>query len=297
MENNQKIICLVGPTAVGKTDMSIKIAQRFNLNVISGDSMQVYKGMDIGTGKISREEMDGVRHEMIDILSPEEEFSVKEFQTRVRELMEREYKNDNIPFIVGGTAFYIHALINDFQFDDEDHKEKEARVKYYETFSSEALYEKVKALNEDVHINNRKRMIRVLVKHDLGAKPSHDTEEKYDALIIGLYDDRDVLYERINERVLTMMSEGLEEEVSNLFETYDLSKTALGAIGYHEFIDYFNGKKSLDKVIEDIQQDSRRYAKRQLTYLRNKLSVEWYKVGTDEAEIFERIETFIKKSH
>ena len=292
-----KIICLVGPTGVGKTELSIKIAKHFNFNVISGDSMQVYKGMDIGTGKITESEMDGVRHEMIDILSPDKNFSVKEFQELVTELIDKEYDNNNTPFIVGGTAFYIHALINDFQFNDEDEAEKLELVNYFEQFTNEALHEKVKEINEDVHINNRKRMIRVLIKNKLGQTKRHDTTSKYDALIIGLYDDREKLYERINTRVLNMIDNGLEKEVRYLFDHYKLSKTALGAIGYHEFIDYFNGDKSLEIVIKDIQRDSRRYAKRQLTYLRNKLDVEWFKVGVDESDILNRIESFLKKSH
>src|SRR5699024_1933341 len=292
-----KIICLVGPTGVGKTELSIKIAKHFNFNVISGDSMQVYKGMDIGTGKITESEMDGVRHEMIDILSPDKNFSVKEFQELVTKLIEKEYDNNNTPFIVGGTAFYIHALINDFHFSDEDEAEKLEFVNYFEQFTNEALHEKVKEVNEDVHINNRKRMIRVLSKNQHGQRKQHDTTRKYDAIIIGLYDDREKLYERINTRVLNMMDNGLEKEVKYLVEHYELSKTALGAIGYHEFIDYFNGDKSLETVIEDIQRDSRRYAKRQLTYLRNKLDVEWFKVGVDESEILNRIESFLKKSH
>src|SRR5699024_4915152 len=147
-----KIICLVVPTGVGKTELSIKIAKHFNFNVISGDSMQVYKGMDIGTGKITESEMDGVRHEMIDILSPDKNFSVKELMECVNELIIKEYDNKSTTFIVGMTAFYIDALINDFQFNDVDEAEKLILVNYFDQFTNEALHEKVKEITEDVHI-------------------------------------------------------------------------------------------------------------------------------------------------
>lgn len=241
-----KIIVLVGPTAVGKTDLSIKIAKRYDLEVISGDSMQIYKGMDIGTGKITESEMEGVPHHMIDIITLEENYSVVEFQRDVKELIEDSYRRGKIPFIVGGTGFYIQALLYEFNFD----KNNEA-----------------------------------------------DTEIKYDALILGLNEDRQKLYNDINFRIEEMFSEGLLEEVKNLLNTYNFGLTASGGIGYKEFFPYFEGEISLQQVKENVQKNARNYAKRQFTYFRNKLPITWIDKNENTKEVvFDQIDAFLDKN-
>lgn len=243
---NKKIIVLVGPTAVGKTALSIDIAKKYDLEVISGDSMQIYKGMDIGTGKITESEMDGVNHHMIDVITPEEIYSVAEFQRDVKSLIDESYDKGKIPFIVGGTGFYIQALLYEFEFDKD---------------------------NET------------------------DTDIKYDALVIGLNRDRAKLYETINARVDEMFDMGLENEVKDLFDNYTFGLTASGAIGYKEFIPYFEGSLTLEEVKKNIQKNSRNYAKRQLTYFRNKLPVTWFDTDEDRKEdMFKTIDQFLEKN-
>ncbi|CAD2076587.1 tRNA (adenosine(37)-N6)-dimethylallyltransferase [Phocicoccus pinnipedialis] len=243
---NNKIIVLVGPTAIGKTELSIEIAKQYNMEVISGDSMQIYKGMDIGTGKITVNEMDGVTHHLIDVITPEEIYSVAEFQKTVKSLIQDSYERGKTPFIVGGTGFYIQALLYEFKFD-KDHET--------------------------------------------------DTKIKYDALVIGLNRDRAKLYEIINARVDDMFEAGLEEEVRELYGKYAFSYTANGAIGYKEFLPYFDGEITIDEVKKNIQKNSRNYAKRQLTYFRNKLPVTWFDKDKDSKEdVFEVINAFLEKN-
>lgn len=297
-----KLLILIGPTAVGKTALSIDIAHRFDLEVISGDSMQIYKHMDIGTGKITPDEMQGVPHHMLDIIEPDAEYSVKDYQEHVSALIERAHKADKIPFIVGGTGLYIKSLIYDnYQFSDEDQQKKERLTAQYEALSNDELYVKLEAadleLAKSIHPNNRRRVIRTLVRFDLGEfsnKETYNNSPKYDIFIVGLHLERDQLYERINLRVKEMFSEGLLEEVTFLREQYELSKTASAAIGYKEFDDYFYQHIDLSAVCERVQQHSRQYAKRQLTFFRNQLPVSWYDIGTDSSDrIMEDIQQFI----
>lgn len=302
--NKGKLLILIGPTAVGKTALSIEIAKRFGLEVISGDSMQIYKHMDIGTGKITFEEMDGVKHHMLDIIEPDQDYSVKEYQDNVTELIENAHSNNRLPFIVGGTGLYIKSLIYDsYNFSDEDKAEKERLTEEYEAFTNDVLYEKLLARDssyaESMHRNNRRRVIRTLIRHDLGNNSVDSTYKdlpKYDIFIIGLHRDRELLYSRINERVKQMFTEGLVEEVNNLKKNYQLSKTAHAAIGYKEFDGYYDNNVTLEEVCEKVQQHSRQYAKRQLTFFRNQLPVTWYSVDTDRVEIImEDIQQFINR--
>lgn len=294
---------LIGPTAVGKTKLSIDLAKTFGFDVISGDSMQIYKDMDILTGKVTKDEAEGVRHHMIDIHSPEISFSVSDFKNAVTEIMNTMHQNGDIPFIVGGTGHYIRSLIYDYDFNEEDQKEKRRLTELYETYDSESLYEMLKNISENaaenIHINNRKRIIRTLVKYELTGEVStteanYTQTPKYDTLIIGLTSEREILYQRINERVEAMFDYGLLDEVNHLTRHYQLSETASGAIGYKEFIPYFNGDASLEAVCEAIQKNSRRYAKRQLTFFRNQLDVKWFDIEADNLnEVFTTIEAFI----
>src|SRR5699024_1936179 len=283
-----KLLIIIGPTAIGKTDLSIKIAQEFKGEIISGDSMQVYKGMDIGTGKITRDETKGIPHHMIDILEPSESFSVADFQEQVASLVKDIESRGKLPIIVGGTGHYIKALIDGYEFNEEDVLLIEEKTKEYESYDSSILYEKLLKFDptNDVHPNNRQRVIRQLVKKTMPKqeKKAYTKENDYVTFVLGLTTDRSVIYERINQRVLKMFESGLEEEVKKLFKN-GLSKTASQAIGYKEFLPYFKGEASIDSVVERVQAHSRQYAKRQLTYFRNQLDVNWYDIATSDTDI------------
>lgn len=302
--SKEKLLILIGPTAVGKSALSIKIAKQFNLDVISGDSMQIYKHMNIGTGKITEDEKEGVLHYMLDIIDPDEDYSVKEYQDQVTSLINKAHDDDKLPFIVGGTGLYIKSLIYEsYLFNDENEAEKNCLVEHYETFTNEMLYKQLIDVNKDyaetIHPNNRRRVIRALIRHDLDDFPNNSTYNnllKYDIFIIGLHRERELLYERINMRVRGMFDVGLLEEVRHLKSNFNLSKTANAAIGYKEFEGYFNGDITLDDVIKQVQQNSRRYAKRQLTFFRNQLPVTWYDVDKYSIEtIMEDIQQFINR--
>ena len=286
--NKSKLLIIIGPTAIGKTDLSIKIAQEFKGEIISGDSMQVYKGMDIGTGKITRDETKGIPHHMIDILEPSENFSVADFQEQVASLVKDIESRGKLPIIVGGTGHYIKALIDGYEFNEEDALLIEEKTKEYESYDSSILYEKLLKLDptNDVHPNNRQRVIRQLVKKTMPKqeKKAYTKENDYVTFVLGLTTDRSVIYERINQRVLKMFEAGLEEEVKKLSKN-GLSKTASQAIGYKEFLPYLKGEASIDSVVERVQAHSRQYAKRQLTYFRNQLDVNWYDIATSDTDI------------
>ena len=283
-----KLLILVGPTAIGKTDLSIKIAEHFNAEIISGDSMQVYRGMDIGTGKITKDEMNGILHHLIDIKEPDETFSVSDFQTMVANLVKDIEARGKVPFIVGGTGHYIKALIDGYKFNEEEKEDIDKFTQYYEQFTTEHLFNTLSEMVQDVdiHPNNRQRIIRRLVKENLTSteKKAYTQEEKYDTFIIGLTTQRSVIYDRINLRVEKMFLAGLENEVRGLYDK-GMSKTASQAIGYKEFLPYFKGEASISEVMERVQAHSRQYAKRQLTYFRNQLEIHWYDIAQTNTDI------------
>ena len=283
-----KLLILVGPTAIGKTDLSIKIAEHFNAEIISGDSMQVYRGMDIGTGKITIDEMNGIPHHLIDIKDPDETFSVSDFQTMVANLVKDIESRGKVPFIVGGTGHYIKALIDGYKFNEEEKEDIDKFTQYYEQFTTENLFKMLSEMVQDVdiHPNNRQRIIRRLVKENLTTteKKAYTQGEKYDTFIIGLTTQRSVIYDRINLRVEKMFLAGLENEVRGLYDK-GMSKTASQAIGYKEFLPYFKGEASISEVMERVQAHSRQYAKRQLTYFRNQLEIHWYDIAQTNTDI------------
>ena len=293
-----KLLILVGPTAIGKTALSIKIAKEFNAEIISGDSMQVYKGMDIGTGKITAEEMDGVPHHLIDILNPDETFSVSDFQNQVKALVKDIESRNKRVLIAGGTGHYIKALIDGYQFNDEDQEDIERLTHEFEKYSQEELYSKLLKIqpDTDIHPNNKKRIVRQLVKEklDITEKKAYTQKKEYDTFLVGLSAERSVIYDRINQRVAEMFDSGLLEEVAAL-QKEGLSKTAAQAIGYKEFLPYFKGEAALTDVMERIQAHSRQYAKRQLTFFRNQLDVHWYDITHASTDIiFQDIYQFLQ---
>lgn len=282
------VLCIVGPTAVGKTKMSIELAKQLNGEIISGDSMQIYRGMDIGTAKATMDERQGIPHHLIDEKNPDEAYSVAAFQQTVRAKMEEIKSRGKLPIIVGGTGLYIKSVLYDYEFAGES-ESKEVDEAKYGHLSNEELHAKLAAVDEagakDIHPNNRKRVIRALEIYETsGVKKSEMIEKQehkmiYDACLIGLTDDRTVLYDRINKRVDMMYETGLVEEVKALFdEGIPDESQSIRAIGYKELYDYFKGLISLEESKELIKRNSRRYAKRQYTWFNNQMDVTWFKV-------------------
>ncbi len=301
MSEKEKLVVLIGPTAVGKTKLSILLAKKFNAEVISGDSMQIYKSMDIGTAKITEEEMEEIPHHLIDIKHPEEPFSAAEFQELVRSKISEITSRGKLPMIVGGTGLYIQAVIYDYQFseapsDDDFRQTLEERA---EREGNEALYKELMEIDPEsgskIHPNNIRRVIRALeIYHCTGKAMSQFQENQspellYDTALIGLTMAREKLYERINLRVDIMMKQGLLEEVKSLFDQGLKDCQSIQAIGYKELYEYFNGRVSLEDAIGNLKQNSRRYAKRQLTWFRNKMNVEWFDMSdTADPDEFEK---------
>lgn len=283
----EKIIILIGPTAVGKTKTSIELAKKYNGEIISGDSMQVYKGMDIGTAKITKEETEGIRHHLIDIKEPDESFSTAEFQTIVREKITEISSKGKLPIIVGGTGLYIQSVLFDYQFsnapsDDDFRYRLEERAKVEGNVCIHKELQVVDPVSAGkIHPNNIRRVIRALeVYHCTGKtmtewQSKQELESVYNAAVIGLTMDRDLLYKRINQRIDMMMDNGLLEEVRGFCDKGLQNCQSMQAIGYKEFYPYFDGLITLDEAVDQLKQNSRRYAKRQLTWFRNKLDVSW----------------------
>ncbi|MCP3739220.1 tRNA (adenosine(37)-N6)-dimethylallyltransferase MiaA [Rossellomorea sp. BNER] len=297
----QKLIVLIGPTAVGKTETSLLLAKRFNGEIISGDSMQIYKKMDVGTAKIMPNEMKGIPHHLIDIKEPEESFSVAEFQQLVREKINEIHARGHLPMIVGGTGLYIQSVIYDYHFtdtagDESFRRELEIEAKEHgNEYVHKKLIEKDPHSASQIHPNNIRRVIRALeIFHCTGKtireyQQDQKQELLYDVALIGLTMDRETLYERINLRVELMMKQGLLEEVTSLYENGVRDVQSIQAIGYKELYEYLEGKVSLEVAIENLKQNSRRYAKRQLTWFRNKMNVEWFDV-TNKREQNKKVE-------
>lgn len=285
---------LIGPTAVGKTKMSIELAKRLDAEIISGDSMQVYRGMDIGTAKITPTEMQGIPHHLIDIKDPADAFSVAEFQQLVRPLIREITRRGKLPMIVGGTGLYIQSVLYDYQFTDapSDEVYRQKLRKLVEANGEMALFHMLKAVDEEsaarIHPRNVRRVIRALeIYHCTGKTMSEwqktqTPELLYDVAIIGLTMEREQLYRRINERVEQMIANGLLDEVKALYDRGLHDCQSMQAIGYKELYAYFAGDISLEEAIEQLKQNSRRYAKRQLTWFRNKLPVRWFDMTDSE---------------
>ncbi|MEH7525851.1 tRNA (adenosine(37)-N6)-dimethylallyltransferase MiaA [Bacillus sp. JJ1503] len=284
----EKLVVLIGPTAVGKTKLSIELAKRFNGEIISGDSMQIYKGMDIGTAKIKKDEMEGIPHHLIDIKDPKEPFSVAEFQELVREKISEISLRGKLPMIVGGTGLYIQSVIYDYHFSDapSDDDFRQMLEKKAEAEGNESVHLELSKVDpesaERIHPNNVRRVIRALEVYHCTGKTINELQENqkpelmYNTAIIGLTMDREILYQRINTRVDLMIKEGLLEEVERLFNQDIKDCQSIQAIGYKELYEYFSHSISLEEAISQLKQNSRRYAKRQLTWFRNKMNVDWF---------------------
>ena len=290
MEAKKKpLIILTGPTAVGKTNLSIQLAKAVNGEIISADSMQVYKGMDIGSAKITAEEMQGVPHHLLDILEPWEEFNVVVFQQKCKEALEGIYNRGHIPILTGGTGFYIQAVLKDIDFtENEDNNEYRAHLEALgEKEGAQVLHNMLAQVDPEaakaIHANNMKRVIRALEFHHFTGEKISDHNEReaenepvYNFCYFVLNDERSLLYERIEKRVDIMLENGLVEEVKLLVDKgCTRNMVAMQGLGYKEIVDYLDGKITLEEAIYIIKRDTRHFAKRQITWFKREKDVIW----------------------
>ena len=303
------LIILTGPTAVGKTELSINLAKSLDADIISADSMQIYEYMDIGSAKVTKEEMNGVTHYLIDEVKPNYAFSVSEFQSRANKYIEKIHQEGKNVLVTGGTGLYLNSLIYNMDFAKSD-ANNELRDKLQQELKENGIdymHQKLKELDSDaadrIHKNNTKRVIRALEVCLSGEKMndfSNDLKfnEKYEPIIIVLNRDREHLYERINKRVDIMMDCGLIDEVKNLLSMgYTKDMISMQGIGYKEIIKYLDGEYTLDEAVEIIKRDSRRYAKRQLTWFRRYKDAKWFNLDeySDKKELEKEVNNYIEK--
>ncbi len=305
----EPLIILTGPTGVGKTALSVELARDIGGSIISADSMQIYRGMDIGTAKVTPEEMGGIPHYLIDIMDPSENYSVSTFKEQALIALADIREKGRIPIICGGTGFYIQALLYDVDLSDESENGlvRERLEKEASKLGPDVMYERLRSVDpascETIHKNNIKRVIRALEFYEITGSPisDHNAKERqkesaYNSAYFVLTMDRARLYERIDKRVDIMMEEGLLEEARRVYDL-GLSRelTAMQAIGYRELFSCFDGEISLDRAVELIKQNSRHYAKRQLTWFKREKEVIWLeKDGISEADLLNRIKKTIK---
>lgn len=301
MMMKKPVIAIVGPTAVGKTRLSIEVAESFNGEIISGDSMQVYQGLDIGTAKISEEEKQGIPHYMIDTKSPSDSFSVADYQVLVQQYINEIASHQKLPIIAGGSGLYIQAALYNYNFSDQKRNGAVTRrlEEELDNLGVLTLYNRLKKIDPDqatkIHPNNHRRVIRALeIYQTTGMTMSEYQKEQkrdspYNPIFIGLEMDRKLLYERINARVDNMLEQGLLDEVEMLYKQGFENCQSMRGIGYKEFIPYFKGEQSLIQATETLKRNSRRFAKRQYTWFKNKLDVQWYTITPETID-----ETFRK---
>ncbi|MEE8885587.1 MAG: tRNA (adenosine(37)-N6)-dimethylallyltransferase MiaA [Eubacteriales bacterium] len=315
-ENNKKkpVIVLTGPTAVGKTKLSLSLAGAVRGSIISADSVQVYRGLDIGSDKLPVSERMGIPHYLIDVLDPDQDFNVYLFQKMAREAMEEIWASGRIPVIVGGTGFYIQAVLRDIDFTEEDGK-SDIRTMLEEKAEEEGpekLYEMLKSVDpaaaESIHPNNVRRVIRALEFHEQTGEliSEHNEEQRekkspYNFLYFVLDDDRKILYSRIEERVDSMISKGLVDEVKGLIDQgLNEDSPSMKALGYRELFPYLHGECTLDEAVQQIKTDTRHFAKRQLTWFRREDDVIWIEkedFDRDEQQILDYILMLCRAKH
>ena len=283
-----KVIVICGPTASGKTALSIELAKRINGEIISADSMQIYKDMNIGTAKPTEEEMQGIEHYLLDFVSPDERYSVAQFKQDAKNAIKEILKKGKTPIIAGGTGLYVDSLIyeieyNDIKFDEEYRKKLEDIA---EKEGLEKLYEKAKKIDPEaikkISENDKKRILRILEIYNATGKnkteqeiESRKKDVEYDYKVFALYWDREELYNRINKRVDIMLEQGLIDEVKNIVKKYEKFPTAMQGLGYKEVVEYLNNETTEEEMIEKIKMETRRYAKRQMTWFRKNKQTIW----------------------
>ena len=287
------IIVIVGPTGVGKTKLSIELAKKLDAEIINGDSVAIYKELDIGSAKPTIQERENIPHHLIDICDVEEEYSVFSYQKDVRKLIDEINSRNKRVIIVGGTGLYIKSALYNYTFTEG------TTSKEYSELSNEELLEKIKSYGEDdlPHLNNRKRLVRLLNKYENNEEITKNKDQLlYPVKVIGLTTDRNYLYERINARVDKMLQDGLLEEIISLKDKYQSSRILNSGIGYKEFADYLFKNKPLEEVIEQIKLDSRRYAKRQYTFFKHQFETTWFDVNfTNFTKTIDEVFTYIQK--
>lgn len=303
------LIILTGPTAVGKTDLSIQLAKAVDAEIVSADSMQIYKYMDIGSAKVTEEEMQGVKHYLVDEIEPDMPFSVSEYKRMAEEYIDEISSRGKNVIVTGGTGLYLNSLIYNMDFGKSDANQelREELNKELEENGPAYMYEKLVSLDKDaaerIHPNNTKRVIRAIEVAMSGEKMNDFSKdlrynEKYRPIIIVLNRDRQALYDRINLRVDIMLKNGLIEEVKGLLEKgYTKDMISMQGIGYKEIIKYFDGEYTLDEAIEIIKRDSRRYAKRQLTWFRRYEDAKWFEIDKFDSaeELKDAVVSYVKE--
>ena len=282
------IFVIAGPTGVGKTKISVMLAKKIDAEIINADSMQVYKGMNIGTAKIKEEEKEGVPHHLFDICDTSYDYSIFDYQKDCRELIESITSRGKKVILVGGSGLYIRAALYDYKFNEEEGRGD------YSKYSNQELYDMALEIdnNMDIHVNNRKRLERFLDKNNNGKIEEEKSLPLYDFDMIGLTTDRDNLYEIINNRVDKMIEEGLLDEVKSFYDKNDYSKAIMTAIGYKELYEYFDKTCPLEVCIDSIKQNSRRFAKRQYTFFNNQFDMKWF--NTDYENINNTLDEIIE---
>ena len=297
-----KVIVIVGPTASGKSSLGVQLAKKYNGEIINGDAISVYKELNIGSAKITEEEMQGVKHHLIDCLDVSEQYNVAQFQHSAREAIEEIISREKLPIVVGGTGLYVKALLYDYDISNPtDHNDQQ-----YQNYSNEQLYEMLVKADQKgamkIHPNNRRRVIRALQICESGMKKSdiEDAQQHkpiYDCLLIGLNADREIINQRINYRVDQMMQQGLQQEVEQLFSKYPYTSHCFQAIGYKEFIDFVENRTTLSQTVELIKLHTRQFAKRQMTWFKNQMEVNWFDITDQDyqLQIQQKVEAFINE--
>ena len=275
------VIVIVGPTCVGKTKLSIELAKKYDGEVINSDSTQVFRGMDIATAKATFDEMEGIKHHLLDIKDITEDYTVFDFQRDCRNCISDILSRGKVPILVGGTGLYVKAALYDYKFDSD------VSNLDYSGFSNQELYDRLVSIDPDfdVHVNNRKRICRALSYYDSTGRlfSSKEKTDKllYDSVFIGLTTDRNVLYDRIDRRVDSMIDNGLLDEAKKIYDSGVRSKAVMTPIGYKELFPYFSGTSDLESCVDLIKKNSRHYAKRQYTWFNNQMDINWFDVDFD----------------
>ena len=292
----EKVIVICGPTASGKTALSIELAKKINGEIISADSMQIYKDMNIGTAKPTEEEKQGIEHYLLDFVSPEERYSVAQYKQDAKNAIREIIKKGKVPIIVGGTGLYVDSLIYEIEYGEikVDEEYRQQLEKIVEEKGLDELYNRAMKIDPEamkkISVNDKKRIMRVLeiYKATGKTKTQQELESKknpveFDYKVFAINWDREKLYQRINKRVDIMIEDGLVEEVKNILQKYDNFPTAMQGLGYKEVVDYINGIYSKEEMIEKIKMETRRYAKRQLTWFRKNKQTIWLE-GTNDIQ-------------
>lgn len=309
---SKRIVVIAGPTASGKTELSLALAERLNGEIVSADSMQIYRGMDIGTAKPTIGERRGIPHHMLDVAEPGDDWSVSRYEQQASNCVDDILRRGRLPILCGGTGLYINAVISGagFQASGADSGVRAALEKQWDAQGADAMCARLRAVDPEsaarLHPNDRRRIIRALEVYELTGETisehnrrTHERPPRYDAVMLGLKTDpRDVLYQRIDRRVGKMVEQGLIEEVRSLWQRGVLKGTAAQAIGYKELIDYFESRKTLDEALRAIQQKSRNYAKRQLTWFQADDRIHWIVYNTVEAadQVTEKATIFLQQA-